>query len=222
MKKQSFIYNKLIFLYIIWGLWYVFFDSSIVLRPYYQYLWPALVVVGLFLTFPSVLKTSKDIRYNTKLFFIFILICLVSTVFSSDVQVSFLYTQRLFLAYGFAIVITSNNNDKMIINCIITYCLVLLVISVIQLYIPHLYYAVFLPLINSDAESLQNGLRQGLAVGFTNSTSQNGLYMSIGFLSCATYAIFNKKHKLLFSLLAILFFLMTFATGKRRDRKSVV
>lgn len=202
-------------LYVIWGLWYIFFDSSIALRPYYQYLWPFLVIIGIIASLPSLLHGCRSIKKNTTLFFLFIITCFISILFSKDQNASVLYTQRLVLGYGFALVVTSSKYDKIIINSIIMYCSILLIISAVQLFFPPIYYSYFLPLVNSESELLQSGLRQGLAVGLTNGTSQNGLFMSIGFLPCAVYMLFKKEYKLLFSVLAISFFLMTFATGKR-------
>ena len=212
---KSIVYKSFSILYIIWGFWYIFFDSSIVLRPYYQYLWPALVIVGFIISVSSILNGCREIKKNTMLFFLFILVCFISILFSKDQSISFLYIQRLVLGYCFALVITSRNTDKVIINSIIIYCTILLLVSITQLYFTPIYYQYFLPLVNSDSELLQSGLKQGLAVGLTNGTSQNGLFMSVGFLPCAAYALYKKNNRFLYSFLAVCFFLMTFATGKR-------
>lgn len=215
IDKKSSIYKRFMTMYVIWGFWYIFFDSSLALRPYYQYLWPTLVVSGLLISGPPITQGCQKVKNNTLLFFLFMFACVCATLFSKNEHESFRYTMKLALAYGFALIITSKDYDKIIINCIIFFCTILLIVSFIQLYFSPIYFSVFLPLVNVESDFLQSGLRQGLAVGLTNGTSQNGLFMSIGFLPCATYALFKKEHKLLFSILAICFFIMTFATGKR-------
>ena len=69
--------DAILFVYILWGLWYVFFTSSIVLRPYYNIIWPLLVFGGLILTLN---KVRHEIHKNSATIF-WIVLFLVRALF---------------------------------------------------------------------------------------------------------------------------------------------
>ena len=208
--------DAILFVYILWGLWYVFFTSSIVLRPYYNIIWPLLVFGGLILTLN---KVRHEIHKNSATIFWIVLFfgtCIISAFFSSDRAESVDYVQRMLLGVTFALVIASCNNKKLFLQGCSIYSLILLGISFVQYLLPSFYVSSVLPLISQNRSTLVLGaINVGYAVGLTNGTSINGCFMAIGFCLYWAKAVTSKKNKILNLLIAALFFGMTFATGKR-------
>ena len=217
INKIESVWSKIpMFIYIAWGFWYVFFNASIELRPYYNILWPCLCIVGLIWKFKSITRNSKLFKQQIAWYLLFFAICMFTLMYSLAFSTSLLYVQRLVLAFMFSIVITSENNDKIIISVIGFYTLILLLISIIQYVYPPIYMGVFYPLLSGkDSELALSALRSGEILGFTNGTSQNGLMMCTGFLIFITKAFFANKNKWLYIFVAFVFWAMIFATGKR-------
>lgn len=215
--KREFVVRKsslIIFIFGLWGLWYVFFNASIVLRPMYQYLWPLAVILSVLLNIYSIYKNYSNLYIA---YFLLVVACLLSLIISRDLSSSLDYIKRLVLAMLFAVAITSRNGTENIIFKIMEcFCVVMLAISFSQYLLPNLYTGVVLPLCSQhDSWLVTSAIRSGEAVGFTNGTSQNGLFMAIGFVLFASKAACWKKNRFLSVLLSALFFGMAFATGKR-------
>ncbi|MBQ9208894.1 MAG: O-antigen ligase family protein [Oscillospiraceae bacterium] len=206
----------ILFVYILWGLWYVFFTSSLVLRPYYNILWPLLAIGGLLL---AINKVRHEIRRNSVTFFwivLFFVTCLISALFSNDRTESLDYIQRMLLGVMFALVIASCSNKKLFLQGCRIYSLILLGVSFLQYFLPSFYINSILPLISQNRSTLVLGaINVGYSVGLTNGTSINGCFMAIGFCLYWAKAVTSKKNKIINLLIAALFFGMTFATGKR-------
>lgn len=210
-------HNLFLRIYITWGLWYVFFNASVILRPYYLYLWPLLAVGGAVVYLGRVLHFIKnDVSNHFALYMLFFVCCIFSLMVSIDRNASVDYFQRIFFAFAFAVVIASNDVGLLFFKIMRAFCLIMLIISFVQFFAPSVYNSIFLPLLSQkDSLLVMNAIRSNEAVGFTNGTSQNGLFMAIGFCAYSTKFIVQKKKKLFDIVCAVLFWGMTFATGKR-------
>ena len=213
-KRSIFMY-----IYVFWAMWYVFFSASLVLKPHYTTIWPALVFAGLFLNITNILPKIKS-RQNTNtifLYLLFIFVCFISVLLSQASSYSKDYLTKLVLAVLFAIVVASKEGYRIIvIRAIKVYSLCLLAVSFVQMLDVNLYKSVFLPLVSqSDSIFVQSAIKSNAIVGLTNGTSQNGLYMTIGFIVFATQFALSSKYKLFNGIISILFFFMTFSTAKR-------
>lgn len=207
-----------IWIFSIWAMWYVFFSASLTLRPMYNILWPAVVIVVVILNVNEITKQFSSSMVNIYILYVFFLLtCAFTLLFSRDSSSSILYIQRISLAFGFSVAITAKDGAKDIIFKVMSiYSLVMLIISFIQYLIPSFYQNTLLPLVSqSNTPLVQYALNAGQSVGLTNGTSQNGLFMAIGFILFSTKAAFKRKGRFINIIIAAMFFGMTFATGKR-------
>ena len=205
------------YIYIAWGMWYVFFNASLVLRPLYNILWPGLVILGLIVRSGEIIKFVN--QYVQKLFIgytLFAVICLISLLFSIKPSASQDYLIRFLLALGFALVAASFNRPDIILRVIRVFSLLMLFFSLLQYLQPTMYQSVILPLVSQkDSVLVYSAIRGNEALGLTNGTSQNALYLTIGYTLYAANWMNNRKNKILNGIISLVFFGMIFATGKR-------
>lgn len=216
-QKENHLGHFFSILMIFWGLWYVFFNPSLVLRPYYNILWPALSIMAFILNYSKIKQICYGFyKKQLYLYIAFLLVSIITLLFTVDISASIIYIERFFLGFIFALSITSTDNDRIIVDIIGIYTVILLCISLVQLLYPSLYLSYFFPLLSqTDSDLVTGALRRGELIGLTNGTSQNGLMMTIGFIVFLTKSIFSQKKKWLYILLSILFLAVTFSTGKR-------
>lgn len=208
--------NIPVYIYITWGLWYAFFNASLTLRPMYEILWPSLVAVGALFGFNNIKKSMEFQKTLIVEYILFFMICFLSLCLSNDIQLSGNYFIRIILAFIFAVVVSGGNYEIILIKCISFFSIIMLIFSLTQLLFPNIYLSTVLPLVSlSDSSLVVNAVNGGEAVGLTNGTSQNGLFMAIGFVFFATKAAVLKKNKIVNFVVSALFFGMTFITGKR-------
>lgn len=205
------------YIFVFWGLWYVFFNASITLRPQYTLLWPMLVITGAVCSIPQIRSHIREgISAFAGLYILFFLNCVISLVFSEDLTWSFDYVQRLLFGLLFALAIYENNCEDIFFKAVCFFSLIMLACSFIQLFLPQTYMAIIYPLLSQKESVLvASAIRSHAAVGLTNGTSQNGLFMAIGFCVFSSKAIFCKKNRVWLSLIAVFFFFMVFASEKR-------
>ena len=209
--------NAFTYIYITWGLWYVFFNASLTLRPFYSILWPGLVILGLIIRGNRVLSLIKEsLSSSCGIYVLFIVVCLFSTMLSTNSEASLDYIVRFVLALGFAFVSVSFNRNDIILRIMRLFCLIMLGFSFLQYLAPAFYQGSILSLVSqTDSILVYSALRSNEALGLTNGTSQNGLFMTMGFVLYASKWIKAKKMRLLYGGLALVFFGMIFATAKR-------
>ena len=203
-------------IFITWGLWYVFFASSITLRPYYMILWPLLSIVGFTINLSSIsgyIVKHKNIYILYGLFFI---VCLCSLFLSKDKSASLDYIVKMLLGFLFVSPILSNKKQKEFVDIFSIYLVVMLILSFIQYLLPGFYTLNILPLIaNNDSILIYGAIKNGNAIGLTGGTSINGCFMAMGFCLFWAKMISIEKCKIGNLIISILFAGMTFATGKR-------
>ena len=200
-----------------WGFWYIFFSSSAILRPFYDILWPGLVVMGL------LYYNKPVIRYVTgkgKSVFICMLAYLLVSCFSMLYTISFstslLFIVRMAIAFGFVLLISSLDCSDIILSSIKGYTYILLGISIIQYVMPSVYYSVFLPLL-----SMRNGievlgpLQRNQSVGFSNGSGANALRLCIGYCVFLSEAYAKREHRLRNGIVSAILFVFIFLTAKR-------
>ena len=200
-----------------WGFWYIFFNSSIILRPFYEILWPALVLFCLFLFSRKVIRYIKSEGREVFLCMLaYLLMCCISMLYTRSFSDSLLFTFRVFLAFGFVLVVASLDCPDVVFSAIKGYTFILFLISVIQLVLPGVYWSVFLPLVSMRNEpEVLNGLRQNLATGLTNGYGTNALLLCTGYCVFLSQAVSCKQARAKNIIISICFFVMIFLTGKR-------
>lgn len=199
-------------------MWCVFLSGSATLRPHYVILWPIFVILFSVLSVRNLINTIRTPRISNQIIFylIYLVFCLISIVLSYNKQASLVFTERLFLAFLFALSISHNPKNYKIQQKIVgIFLFFLLTVSYIELFFPSFYQSVFLPLLIGQERYSFRGGTFGLCIqGFTNGISKNGLWMIFGFALYLSKVLTGKKGIKNYGLL-LLYFFMVFCTGKR-------
>lgn len=209
--------NTLLTFMTFWGFWYVFFNASIVLRPMYLILWPALVAASLIFGMKYMSNNSRAIQNILVSYIPFFIVCVLSYFVSLNSAASADYIFRISLAFIFSIAITSfPNSGTFIFKIMAVFAVIMLICSFCQYLAPGFYTNNILSLCSeSNSILVVSSIRTNQAVGLTNGTSQNGLYLSLGFVIFLCKALCSKRKAVFNVLMAVVFFGMIFATGKR-------
>lgn len=200
------------------GMWCVFLSGSATLRPHYVILWPVFVILFSVISVRNIINTIRTPRISNQIIFylIYFICCLISIILSYNKQASLVFTERLLLAFLFALSISHTPKNYKIQQKIVgIFLFFLLTVSYIELFFPSFYQSVFLPLlIGQEKYSLRSGTFGLCIQGFTIGISKNGLWMIIGFALYLSKILTGNKGIKNYGLL-LLFFIMVFCTGKR-------
>lgn len=205
-------------IYYFGGMWCVFLSGSSRLRPYYVIVW--VIFVGLFtlMLIPQINKILEihSVRNQTILYGLYLICCVLSIIFSINMDKSVVFSERLALAILFALGVSGNDNNYLRQQRILeVFLFFLLGVSFVELLFKDVYQEVFLPLIDGQQGYFKRGGTYGLCIqGFTIGISKNGLWMSMGIvLYLAKYVAGDRRLKNI--ILLSLYFFMVFCTGKR-------
>ena len=81
-------------IYVFWGLWYVFFNASLVLRPMYNVLWPLLCILGFIWKIKSICQLYKRYCSIQIVWYVFFFVISIITIFYSlKPEASLLYVE---------------------------------------------------------------------------------------------------------------------------------
>jgi len=205
--------NPIQFVLVIAMMWYYFFSSSFVLRPYPSAFWGLMAVIsvlcGLFINY-SLGKMELSMLGS-------LTVLLLLVPFSVDASASlsrYLYYIIYFLA---ALLLIQIANGKRILVVLLAFSAVHLICIAIQFFFPDIYIAVILPLLpvakrNEILEAMNYNVSY---YGFTVQTSAAALYLSIGGLASFVLYRTRKKQRILFLILSFAFIIGTFLTVRR-------
>lgn len=219
-KSNGLFYGFAKALYVFAGLWYIFMRNSATLTPSNKLVWLILSVIGAAMCyerFKNGFFQKNELGSLAMRYCLFMALCAVTILYSYSVKSTKTYITTLFsgLVFGMAI-IGDEKSCKYFINMSSCFLLFLMAVSLIEYFFPSVYKANFLPLINNnDTYRFRMGVDESFLRGFTVGTSQNGLWMAIGYVLFLAKALAKKKGRILNIVIAVIFFACTFATGKR-------
>ncbi|QTE71032.1 hypothetical protein JRC49_14810 [Clostridiales bacterium FE2011] len=199
-------------------MWCVFLSGSSALRPYYVILWPAFVALFTVVLLPNISNSLKStsIKNQIIMYGLYLFCCAFSIAISANNNRSIVFTERLVLAFLFAIGVSACDDNYCRQRRIIEiFLLFLLGVSFVELLFKDIYQKVFLPLLDGQQGYYLRSGTFGLCIqGFTIGISKNGLWMSIGF---ALYysKIISGNRKTINKIMLLLYLVMIFCTGKR-------
>ncbi|MDU7869400.1 MAG: hypothetical protein E7J78_20035, partial [Pantoea sp.] len=209
--EKSIFYNIIAFI----ALWYFYFSSSFILRPFPQLFWICLAVISILSAIIHNYKLKKIDVY----FLGGMMILVLFSVFSTDMFGSILITFNYVIYYLVARMISVNCSSKTIFKILMFFSIVHLICVYIQILVPETYLSHILPLLPQGVHNeIMEQMKYNFAYyGFTVQTGMIAMYLSIGAILsmvriCESK---NKKNKIIFMIIMILFLIATFFTVRR-------
>lgn len=202
-------------LYLIVVLWHYFFSSSMSLRFNANYFWPAIAVIGCLFFWRKIVA----IKFSFYDFFIIISVMamLATCLYSINEIGSVKYVISITIYYIVARTVSSYTRyHDLLINLMFCFCLLLCIITYIQMIFPSLYFKLFigfLPGIYHDR--IIAFMLQRAFTGFANDTSTNAFFMALG-AGITWYKLMGKtKYRFAYGLLLMIFIIAELNTQRR-------
>lgn len=204
------------------ALWYFYFSSSFVLRPYQYVFW--IGMAGLSLA-TWIIANRRVLKVD--LWFIggMVVIWLLS-IFGTDMYGSLIVLANYLIYYLVARMIADQNSSRTILNMILAFSLVHMVCIYIQVFATDVYKAVLLPLLPSDThtEILEQMEYNEAYYGFAVQTGMSAMYLSVGAVLCAVRMTCTEKKatKVLYAVLVALLSVAMFFTVRRGSTVALI
>ncbi len=196
-------------------MWYFYFASSFVLRPFPQLFWIAIVALSILLALLHRHKLSKmDCCFFASMSVLFFL-----SVTSSDIFGSLAVIGNYIIYYIAARMITKNCRKETIYNLILLFSIIHLICLYIQVLMPDVYTAVLLPLLPAyRQEEIKYQMNSNFFYyGFTVQSSISAMYLSVGLIITLLKVRLSreKSKQIIYIILSVLFLIALFFTGRR-------
>lgn len=196
-------------------LWYFYFSSSFILRPFPQIFWFLSIIIVMFFAF-----YKKHFLNRLESLFLFSIFLLFSFSLASVDAFHSMYIVINYFIYIFvAIFLVNNCSGKVIVNQIMFFSCIHLFCTLLQIVLPNLYSSLVLPLLPSgvQGEIIDQMNWNNAYYGFTVQTSINAMYLSIGAVLCAVKISKDNRRIIntILIILVLLFVIATFFTVRR-------
>lgn len=204
------------------ALWYFYFSSSFVLRPFQYVFWAGMAGLSLLLW----ILANKPILKVDMWFFGGMIVIWLLSCFGTDALGSLTTMMNYLIYYLVAKMITNQNSSRTVINMILFFSLLHLVCIFVQVFAPDIYNATLLPLLPTaeHTEITEQMEYNEVYYGLTIQTSMIAMYLSIGaILSAVKISCETKKGtKLVFFVLLAIFMVGLLFTVRRGSVVAVV
>lgn len=197
------------------ALWYFYFASSFVLRPYPQLFWTGMAALSAFIWIGLNQSVSKaDVYYFCGMF-----VLLMLALLSRSPKTSAMIVVNYLIYYLTARMVTRHSTSRVVIGIVVLFSLIHLVCLYIQVFAGGVYESTILPLLPAEnrAKVLAQMKYNEAFYGFTVQTSVIAIYMSVGAVyfgtkvSCAE----TRRAKIINIVVLCLFMIGLFFTVRR-------
>lgn len=215
MHQKPDLYNKLFLFFTFISLWYYYFASTYSLRPFPQLFWIGMAGISIVVA----LIKNVVIEELDKLFVFSFSFLAVSSVFSVNVQASFLVVCYYLIYYLVAKLITKNVKGKDVIGIILIFSIFHMFCIFLQVLLPEVYKTTILPLLPVSLHDtiIEQMNWNSVYYGFSIQTSMSAMYLSIAAILTSLKVKYTKDKawKGFYIILVILFLVATFYTQRR-------